>query len=403
VILSGGGATGAYEVGVLKALFAGASPATGHAPLLPVICAGTSVGSFNAAFLVSWLDRFGPCVAEQLEAVWLGRLRETGWSGGVNGVYRFRLNPLAFADPSYYFPRPWQPFLDALRDGAFLFRDGLARLASLADLDEDLRQRLARLVDFAAFVSTEPFQGTIRDTLDFARIRTSSTLLRIPATNWNTGRLTVFKNNEMTDSTGPLAVLASSAMPGIFPPVWIGAEPHLDGGILMNTPLRLVSRHAEVLHLVYLDPDVSRIPNHALQSTLSTTYRQQVIAWAKAVNDDLEDAAAVNRVIALKERLERGEAPGPPDPDLEARGLDQLLRRLERREPPYRKLTIHRYHPHDDLTGGPLGLLRLDGAFLRGLIARGWSDAVEHDCAASGCIGVEETTCPGRELQRRRR
>jgi hypothetical protein len=164
-----------------------------------------------------------------------------------------------------------------------------------------------------------------------------------------------------------------------------------------------VSRHAEVLHLVYLDPDVSRIPNHALQSTLSTTYRQQVIAWAKAVNDDLEDAAAVNRVIALKERLERGEAPGPPDPDLEARGLDQLLRRLERREPPYRKLTIHRYHPHDDLTGGPLGLLRLDGAFLRGLIARGWSDAVEHDCAASGCIGVEETTCPGRELQRRRR
>ena len=388
VILSGGGATGAYEVGVLKALLNGASPATGHAPILPVICAGTSVGSFNAAFLVSWIDRFGPGVADQLESVWLGRLCETGWSGGVNGVYRFRFNPLAFADPSYYSPSPLRPFLDAMRDGAFLFQDGLSRLASLANLNDDLRQRLANLVDFAAFVSTEPYRDTILDTLDFARIRAAATLLRIPATNWNTGRLTVFKNNEMTDDTGPLAVLASSAMPGIFPPVWIGAEPHLDGGILMNTPLRLVTRHAEVLHVVYLDPDVSRIPNRALQSTLSTAYRQQVIAWAKAMNDDLEDAAAINRVIALKDRLQRGESLGPPDLDLEARGIDRLLERLENREPPYRTLTIHRYHPRDDLTGGPLGLLRLEGAFLRRLIDRGWSDTVEHDCAASGCIGV---------------
>lgn len=388
LILSGGGAIGAYGVGILKALFRGASPATGRVPILPVSCAGTSVGSFNAAFLVSWLDRFGPAVADELESVWLGRIRETGWSGGVNGVYRFRLNPLAFADPSYYVPSPLRPFLDALRDGAFLLQDGLARLSNLVDLDDDLRQRLARMFDFAAFVSTEPFRGTIHDTLDFARIRAAPTKLRIPATNWNSGRLTVFKNNEMTDDTGPLAVLASSAMPGIFPPVWIGAEPHLDGGILMNTPLRLVTRHAEVLHVVYLDPDVSRIPNAALQSTLSTAYRQQVIAWAKAMNDDLDDAAAVNRVIELKERLARGEDPGPPDPDLEARGIASLLERLERREPPYRKLTIHRYHPRDDLTGGPLGLLRLEGAFLRRLIDRGWSDAAEHDCGVSGCIGV---------------
>ncbi|HWN40846.1 MAG TPA: patatin-like phospholipase family protein [Thermoanaerobaculia bacterium] len=395
VILSGGGATGAYEVGVLKALLNGASPATGHAPILPVSCAGTSVGSFNAAFLVSWLDRFGPAVADQLQSVWLGRLCETGWSGGVNGVYRFRFNPLAFADPSYYAPNPLRPILDALRDGAFLFRDGLIRLASLADLNDDLRQRLANLVDFAAFVTTEPFRDTIRDTVDFARIRLAATKLRIPATNWNTGRLTVFTNGEMTDDVGPLAVLASSAMPGIFPPVYIGAEPHLDGGVLMNTPLRLVTRHAEVLHVVYLDPDVSRIPNRALQSTLSTAYRQQVIAWAKAMNDDLEDAAAINRVIALKQRLERGEDPGPPDPDLEARGIGSLLERLERREPPYRKLTIHRYHPRDDLTGGPLGLLRLEAAFLRRLIDRGYSDTVEHDCAVSGCIGVGDG--PSRE------
>jgi predicted acylesterase/phospholipase RssA len=53
VILSGGGATGAYEAGVLKALFTGASPATGYKPLAADVFTGTSVGSFNAAFMVS--------------------------------------------------------------------------------------------------------------------------------------------------------------------------------------------------------------------------------------------------------------------------------------------------------------------------------------------------------------
>jgi len=48
-ILSGGGATGAFEVGVLKALIKGMSPATGNQPLSFDIVTGTSVGAFNAA------------------------------------------------------------------------------------------------------------------------------------------------------------------------------------------------------------------------------------------------------------------------------------------------------------------------------------------------------------------
>jgi len=40
VILSGGGASGAYEVGVLKGLFAGDSPATNYTPLMPDIFYG---------------------------------------------------------------------------------------------------------------------------------------------------------------------------------------------------------------------------------------------------------------------------------------------------------------------------------------------------------------------------
>jgi predicted acylesterase/phospholipase RssA len=51
LVLSGGGAFGAYEVGAIKALYSGHSRATAGAPLDPDIFVGTSVGNFNAAVL----------------------------------------------------------------------------------------------------------------------------------------------------------------------------------------------------------------------------------------------------------------------------------------------------------------------------------------------------------------
>src|SRR5258708_3986551 len=51
LVLSAGGANGAYEGGVVRALFEGASPGTGRLPLAPRIFTGTSVGGYNAAVL----------------------------------------------------------------------------------------------------------------------------------------------------------------------------------------------------------------------------------------------------------------------------------------------------------------------------------------------------------------
>jgi hypothetical protein len=119
----------------------------------------------------------------------------------------------------------------------------------------------------------------------------------------------------------------------------------------MNTPLRLVTRHADVLHVIYLDPEVAVIPNSTLDSTLASAYRQQVISWAKVMTDDIADARAINQVLALKERADRGEPLDGGSPEELVGGLSGLLRRLEERDPPFRLLTIHRLHPLDDLTG----------------------------------------------------
>jgi predicted acylesterase/phospholipase RssA len=390
IVLSGGGANGAYEVGVLKALLSGQSPVTQGRPLVPDICAGTSVGSFNAAFLVSELDTYGPAAGGNLEAVWLERLAQDR-QFGTNGIFRLRANPASFLDPLGYVPNPFQPFLEAARDGAYLLWDGVNRAVNVfTNSETSLQQRLTELFNLASFISVAPLQQTIDEVINFRRIRQAETKLRIPATNWTTGEMTVFTNVEMTDRIGPLAILASSAIPGVFPPVLIGAEPHVDGSVLINTPLRLVTRNAEVLHVVYLDPDIKKIPLGALESTLGAVYRQQTIAWAKLVNDDIADAAAINQVLEVFSRLKRGET--IPDAFLDALpvGLSKVWNRLlQAREQiggPYRQLTIHRYHPRDDLAGGPAGLLNLERDHIAELIERGFEDAVHHDCQTAGCV-----------------
>src|SRR5438128_11117647 len=94
VILSGGGAYGAYEVGVMKGLFTGESPSTGYDYPNPGIFTGTSVGAFNATFIVSRPDDDICAAVRQLELAWLSQVAESSQACG-NGVFRFRANPFS--------------------------------------------------------------------------------------------------------------------------------------------------------------------------------------------------------------------------------------------------------------------------------------------------------------------
>ena len=63
----------------------------------------------------------------------------------------------------------------------------------------------------------------------------------------------------MTDELGPRAILASAAIPGFFPPTEVGAQPFVDGGVVLNTPLvPAIEAGADILHVIYMDPDVSK-------------------------------------------------------------------------------------------------------------------------------------------------
>jgi len=84
-------------------------------------------------------------------------------------------------------------------------------------------------------------QDNVRRLVERAQALTGITTfeqLRVPlavvATDLNAGKPAVFRSGELTP-----ALLASTAIPGIFPMVRVNDREHLDGGVVENTPLNI--------------------------------------------------------------------------------------------------------------------------------------------------------------------
>lgn len=383
VVLSGGGANGAYEVGVLKALTRGDSPATGYRPIDPEVYTGTSVGAYNASVLASRPGQSAATVAEELEEIWVDRIADTLWNCG-NGVYRVRGLPFQLLDPGCFL-RPFQVLADFGRDSLELAAYGAVKGTQFATSGASLQSRLLSLVDLDAFISESPLRGLIEETVTADGLRRSGKRLTIAASNWAVGLLRLFGKQEIADRVGTDAILASAALPGIFPPVTIDGVPYVDGGVLLNTPLKpAIDDGATTVHAIFLDPLVRDIPLNPLPSSLDTFYRMFAIIWASNMRKDILIAAGITRIVEL---LERGEAEHGASED-EARGFLrmgwQMYRRIaEGRR--YRKINVHIFRPQSALGEGE-GLLDFARVRLQGLVAMGYRDAVQHDCEASGCV-----------------
>jgi hypothetical protein len=122
-------------------------------------------------------------------------------------------------------------------------------------------------------------------------------------------------------------------------------------------------------------------------NTVDTIDRVYTIMLATKINEDIDTAAWINEGLSVIERARAADgAAGLSGDEITSfiRVAAQIAERLEKGRA-YRPLTIHRFHPHDDL-GGPLGLLDFSREAVNGLIARGFEDAVYHDCYENHCI-----------------
>lgn len=384
VILSGGGAYGAYEVGVLQALCNGASSANGYQPLSAEIFTGTSVGAFNAAFMAMEPGEESAATVARLAQLWLSEISDSPQSCG-NGVYRFRGNPLRYLEPECL-RNPLSPFVELGGDAAFLVQYLWERGANFLRGSGNLPQRTLRLIDLSALIDLEPFRALIRRAIRLPDLRRSEKRLQLAATNWTTGEAKLFENEDLSDEFGAQVIQASAAIPGIFPPVEIAGQIYLDGGVVMNTPLKgAIEAGATTLHVIYLDPDISRIPFRRLQNSLGTFIRMFAVMQATIANEDIDHAAEINAGLELIERAAADAATLSKDDFGAFLRLAAKFERQFRQGRPYRKLTLHRYRPPNEL-GGTLGMLDFNQQAIQRSMAQGFADAVAHDCAHNNCI-----------------
>ncbi|MBX3197141.1 MAG: patatin-like phospholipase family protein [Labilithrix sp.] len=216
MILSGGGARGAYEVGVLWYIFDDLSRMRGAPPKIDILC-GTSVGAINACYLAAHLT--DPVLGmRRLVHLWseLQITRVLGFGprqfagiprlllGGGEGTGLFDVRPMAELVQREI---SWRALARALR-----------------------RKQLRALTVSTTEVGTGRtvvFMQTAPD-VDIPRTAPPRTLFR-------------------SDHIGPHHALASAAIPLLFPPVRIDDELYLDGGLRQNTPiapaLRLGATH----------------------------------------------------------------------------------------------------------------------------------------------------------------
>jgi NTE family protein len=216
MILSGGGARGAYEVGVLWYVFDELTRLLGGPPKIDILC-GTSVGAINACYLAAHLG--DPVLGlRRLVELWseLELTRVLGFGvrqvvslprvllGGGQGYGLFDVRPMA---------------------------ELVQREISWRAVSRCLRKHMLRALTVSC---TEVSAGR---TVVFMQ---TSPDLTIPSA---VPPRTLFR----ADRIGPHHALASAAIPLLFPPVRIDDDLYLDGGLRQNTPiapaLRLGATH----------------------------------------------------------------------------------------------------------------------------------------------------------------
>ena len=209
LVLSGGGARAAYQVGVLQAINE-LLPA-GSALPFPIVC-GTSAGAINALALATHADDYAAAI-DELQRVW-GNFRcqqvyRTGWGSLLGQVWRWgKANLLGWPSKTPTSLLNNQPL-----------RDLLAREIRFAKIEPALSSGHLRAVSVSAFgyQSAESvcfYQGHER------------------ITPWNRHRRVGVQAPLELDH-----LMASAAIPLLFPPVKLNREWFGDGAVRQQAPI----------------------------------------------------------------------------------------------------------------------------------------------------------------------
>jgi NTE family protein len=268
IVLQGGGALGAYEFGVLTALY------EQRPGFQPAAVAGISIGAITAAVL-------GGAKGDPIEAL------DTLWR-----------DKLTVVPPV---PAPWLP-IQVDRSLATLGNPGMYQLQAGLFTAPWL---------LTSVYDTTPLRLTLADLVDPHRLAGETPRVIVGAINVGTGEMEYFDRDRPEGLTFE-HVAASGSLPPSFPMTPIVDDWYWDGGLFSNTPLspainaleasaggdREVVRELVVVELFPMKAAVPRTFGEVLQRMVQLQYTSRLTL-------DAELFAKVGRIVDLIGQVER--------------------------------------------------------------------------------------------------
>lgn len=349
IVLSGGGSRGAYEAGIIHYLRTDLARRLGHHVPIDII-SGTSVGAINAAFLAATMTE-PENQARALEAAWRSLRIEQLIGLSPTDLWRAGRLIMGAEQPP---PEP----------GAFRYGGVLNTLG--------LEQFVLRSI---------PWTGIERS----LRSRALSAL-SVSATHIGSGHTVVFLSSadpvprswsrdpfvrHRAARIGPRHVLASAAIPLLFPAVKIGDHFYTDGGLRQNTPMspaiRLGADRLLLVSLRHVAP-----PSAQLEIDHENSYPRPLFMIGKALNALLLDHTEydLQRMQRINTILDAGRLAFGPTFDSVVN--TQLM---ASRDAPLRRIHPVHIRPSQDIGAMASefvtsGKLRVEGRIARKLIQR---------------------------------
>ncbi|WP_454887467.1 FAD-dependent oxidoreductase [Sphingomonas oryzagri] len=246
LVLQGGGALGAFECGVVKALE--------EEGIFPDIVAGISIGALNGA-IVAGNPRHA---TRALESFWSEIAVASPALLGEDMARAFTaMQILTFGVPNFFRPR-WMPS----------FATPITSPAS-----------------WTSFYDVAPMKELIARYVDFGALKASPVRLLVGTVNVTQGELEVF--DSYVDDLTPDHILASGSLPPGFPWTEIDGKAYWDGGVISNSPLDIVidrcGPDGKRVYIVDLFAGQRPLPSNMME----VMARRDEIVYSERVRSDL--------------------------------------------------------------------------------------------------------------------